>query len=294
MTPRPVDEAPHAPESQPGWSDAWQLDAANADGVGLTLRLDCYPNEKVAWFWTYLVVPDRDGPIVVRDHEVSLPRQGLEIRAEGLWADLWCETPLEHWTYGLEAFAVALDSADDALTGEIGERIPVGLDIEWETDGPIQAAPEDWPVDQYLAPGIIHGDVLLGRERFELDARGLYTRSWGGRNWYDTGAWSIVCHSEELTLHVEGCADGRVDGSIRRARRQPGADHARRVARSATPRCAWSSTTRSRSRSRCSRVHRCPSPRRPCSTARSVGCRSRTPAASGLTANGWSSVLEAR
>ena len=60
MTVRPADEAPHAPESQPGWSDSWQLDAANADGVGLTLRLDCYPNEKVAWFWTYLVVPDRE------------------------------------------------------------------------------------------------------------------------------------------------------------------------------------------------------------------------------------------
>ena len=55
VTARPADEAPHAPESQPGWSDAWQLDAANADGVGLSLRLDCYPNEKVAWFWTYLV-----------------------------------------------------------------------------------------------------------------------------------------------------------------------------------------------------------------------------------------------
>jgi hypothetical protein len=216
VIPRPADEAPHAPESQPGWSDAWHLDAANAEGVGLTLRLECYPNEKVAWFWTYLVVPDRPGPIVVRDHQVTLPRRGLEIRAEGLWADLWCETPLEHWTYGLEAFAVALDDAEDALTGEIGERIPIGLDLEWETDGPIHAVPDDWPINTYGAPGIVHGDVLLGRERFELDARGQYQRSWGVRNWYDAGAWSITCHSPDFTLYAEGLPDGRVDGHIGR------------------------------------------------------------------------------
>ena len=53
--------------------------------------------------------PTLAGPVVVRDHEVPLPRQGLEVRAEGLWCELWCETPLEHWTYGLEAFAVQLD-----------------------------------------------------------------------------------------------------------------------------------------------------------------------------------------
>ena len=103
------------------------------------LRLECYPNQKTAWFWTYLVLPTLTGPVVVRDHEVPLPRQGLEVRAEGLWCELWCETPLEHWTYGLEAFAVNLEAPEDALTGEIGERIPIGLDLEWEIDGPIHA-----------------------------------------------------------------------------------------------------------------------------------------------------------
>ena len=61
------------------------------------------------------------GPVVVRDHEVPLPRQGLEVRAEGLWSELWCEAPLDHWTCGLEAFAVRLDDPDDARTGEIGD-----------------------------------------------------------------------------------------------------------------------------------------------------------------------------
>ena len=63
-----------------------------------------------------------------------LPRQGLEVRADGLWGELSCETPFEHWTYGLEAFGVRLDDPADSLRGEIGERMPVGLDIEWEVD----------------------------------------------------------------------------------------------------------------------------------------------------------------
>ena len=66
----------------------------------------------------------------MRDHEVLLPRQGLEIRADGLWADLWCEAPREHWTFGLESFGVRLDEPDEALRpgGEIGERPGVGFE----------------------------------------------------------------------------------------------------------------------------------------------------------------------
>lgn len=138
---------------------AWHLDFARADGFAGFLRLELHEPEKVAWYWTYLVgVPGVDGIVVVRDHEVPLPRQGLEIRADGLWAELWCETRGEHWTFGLEAFGVRLDRPEEALRpgGEIGERVPVGLDLEWE------------------APDIVHGDVLVGRERWTIDARGWF------------------------------------------------------------------------------------------------------------------------
>ena len=64
----------------------------------------------------------------------------------------------EHWTFGLEAFGVRLDTAEEALRpgGEIGERVPVGLDLEWE------------------APNVVLGDVLVGRERWTIDARGWF------------------------------------------------------------------------------------------------------------------------
>jgi len=137
---------------------AWLCEFAAAGGLAGFVRLDVRAGG-VAWFWTYLVgVPDVEGIVAVRDHEVPPPRRGLEIRAEGLWAELWCETPREHWTIGLEAFGIRLDAPEDALRpgGEIGERVPVGLDIEWE------------------APDLVHGDVLVGRDRVALDARGRF------------------------------------------------------------------------------------------------------------------------
>ena len=141
---------------------AWLCEFAAADALAGFVRLEQRPAERVVWYWTYLVgVPDVGGIVAVRDHEVDVPRQGLEIRAEGLWAELWCETAGEHWTFGLEAFGVVLDAPEDGLRagGEIGERVAVGLDIEWET------------------PDIVHGDVLVGRARFALDARGRFVEN---------------------------------------------------------------------------------------------------------------------
>jgi len=143
----------------------WLLDFAASDGIAGFVRLELREAEQIAWYWTYLVgVPDVDGVIVVRDHEVLLPRQGLEIRADGLWAELWCEALREHWTFGLEAFGVRLDAPEDALRpgGEIGEPIAVGLDIEWEVGAGGPPA------------GIVHGDVLVGRARHEIDGPGWF------------------------------------------------------------------------------------------------------------------------
>ena len=86
--------------------------------------------------------------LVVREDDLPAPRGAdLDVRAEGLWLSLVCETPDEHWTVGLEAFALAVDHPDD----ERGDLVPLGLDIEWE------------------APGRVTGELLVGDERIELD-----------------------------------------------------------------------------------------------------------------------------
>jgi hypothetical protein len=170
------DERRHDASAAPDWNEWWDLTYAQADGPAGFVRLALYPNQRVAWYWAYVLLPGRPGPVVVRDHEVPPPRQAaLEVRAEGLWAELTCEVPFEHWTYGLEAFGVRLDDAQDALHGEIGERVPVGHDLEWETTG---TAPERGD-DRYAQDGRVHGEVLIGRARVEVDATGRRAHGWG-------------------------------------------------------------------------------------------------------------------
>jgi hypothetical protein len=178
-----ADERAHPPGGDDWW-EAWQLDVASDDGVGIAVLLACAPRSGVAWWWTHVLLPDRSGPIVVRDHEVPLPRAGLEVRADGLWGELVCETPFEHWTYGLEAFGVALDDPADSLRGEIGERIPVGFDLEWEVDpaaGDLRTH-DDAPAG-YEQFGEVHGELLLARSRVEIEAVGRRSHRWGIPQW---------------------------------------------------------------------------------------------------------------
>ena len=137
--------------------NSYLCEFAQGDGFAGFVRLEVA--ELRARYWTYLVnVPDVDGIVVVRDDDVPPPRSGLEIRTDGLWAELWCETPREHWTFGLEAFGLRLDEPEEARRagGEIGERIAVGLDIEWELGD------------------VVHGDVLVGRAAHPFDGWGRF------------------------------------------------------------------------------------------------------------------------
>jgi hypothetical protein len=214
MTVHAADERPHEPGASSWWWETWHLDAATDDGIGLAVRLACAPALGVAWWWTYLVLPDLPGPVVVRDHEVPPPRQGLEVRADGLWGELTCETALEHWSYGLEAFGVRLDEPGDALRGEIGERMPVGLDIEWEVEpdaNPPHERPAGWPVAGYEQVGSVRGEVLLGRSRLELDAVGCRSHTWGEPR-FDAAAQCACLHTTDLDVSFAMLDDGRVDG----------------------------------------------------------------------------------
>ena len=130
------------------------------------------------------------GRIVVADESVALPRPqaGLEIRADGLWASLYCETAFEHWSMGLEAFGLRLDDQDDtagdghAPAGAsweslVGERIPVGFDLEWELRRPPEPLADG---AGYAQPGVLFGEILVVRDRVEIEVPAVRDHWWGG------------------------------------------------------------------------------------------------------------------
>jgi hypothetical protein len=177
-----VDEGRHEPDGDQLWNESWYFDFAAPDGsLGGYVRLGLYPNLETVWYWAYLVGDGR--PLVaVRDHDVPLPNgRSLEVRAEGLWGELVCETPLEHWSVNLEAFAVALDDPAEAYRGERGERIALGLDLEWVEAGPARMSTG---IPRYEQACIVQGEVLVGDERIQVDAFGQRDHSWGRRDWW--------------------------------------------------------------------------------------------------------------
>ena len=179
----------------PEWEEAWYFDFATDDGsLGMAVRLTLRPGENKAWYWAHLAGPGR--PLVaVRDHDVEIPRgRSLEVRASGLWADFVCETPMDHWTLGLEAFGVAFDDPAEALGEERGDRTALGLDMEWEAAGPPEASDSGADPGPPLQGGrydqacVVHGELLAGRERIEIAARGHRYHAWGPVDW-GHGEW---------------------------------------------------------------------------------------------------------
>ena len=184
------------------------------------MRLSLFPHQRVAWYWAYLMLAD--GLVVVRDHEVPLPRaqsRDLEIRADALWSELVCETPMVHWGIGLEAFGVRLDDPADALAGERGERVAVGLDLEWETIAP---AFDDGP-SRYHHVGRVHGDLLVGADRIAIDGVGARDHGWGDSVWWPEGRHrAAFAIGEGLAGEVTSGPGAVVDGYLWRPGEVPG------------------------------------------------------------------------
>ena len=93
------------------------------------------------------------GVVAVRDDDVAAPRSRLvEVRADGLWAEVVREAD-DHWGFGLEAFGLRFATIDEARTSDVGERVPVGYDLEWDR-------------------GRVVGEILVGRARIPVDTAG--------------------------------------------------------------------------------------------------------------------------
>jgi hypothetical protein len=174
--PDPLDERRHPPPADPSWCEVFDLTFRSplaTFGGHITVML--WPALGRCWYWTS-VVQEGQPLVTIVETDIVLPRNGLELRAQGLWADHNCETPFRHWSYGLEAFALRLDEPDEALSGFRGERIGLGYDLEWEFGS---QPPVRRPDGGYDHDGCVHGEVLVGADAFDLEGIGQRTHWWG-------------------------------------------------------------------------------------------------------------------
>lgn len=127
-----------------------------------------------AAFQAVVASPGSD-PIVISDQDIPMPAAGWELRTSGLWADHICETPMEHWSYGLEAFALRIDEPTELLGRGYGERVPLGWELEFEaTEGPVAASDE-----AYAQAGTLHGLVLFADGEVEVEGPAVRSHRWG-------------------------------------------------------------------------------------------------------------------
>jgi hypothetical protein len=176
------DEGRHLPGDDRWWAESWTFDFWTDGGsLGGYASITLLPNLRKAWYWAALVGEGR--PLVnVVDLDILLPRARLEIRSDALWADHVCETPFNHWTVSNEAVAVALDDPSDAIGLARGTPTPLGFDLEWEaTHTPVS----DERPRFYRQDAAVHGEVLVGPERLEIDAIGTRTHGWDVGRWWE-------------------------------------------------------------------------------------------------------------
>ncbi|RZV42886.1 MAG: hypothetical protein EX269_14180, partial [Acidimicrobiales bacterium] len=172
-------EALHESNGDPDWIEVWDnwfvLPEERRGGyVSLIIR----PHDGVCWYWAALVGFDRPLVTVLVD-DLPLPRaDSLELRASGIWTDTTVLRPFEHLTTDLEAFGVSLDHPADVWTGAFGDRVAVGLELDWDTDrvsGPSPVA----GTTGYRLVGRMHGEVLLDDNRWQMEGIGVRDHWWG-------------------------------------------------------------------------------------------------------------------
>jgi hypothetical protein len=211
---RPADEHPH-PLAGDGWSESWSFDLASADGeLGAWVAFTRFDDH--AWYQAMLAGPHRQ-LLAVLDHQVPFRSNPLEVRTTGLWADHVCETPFDHWTLGLETFALGVDDPLELHGRQHGDTVALGLDLEWETDGPVLEPPDAAGVTGYELACRVHGEVLVGRDVIDFEGVGTRSHRWGPLHWASDDGWHLAGVVEGPTRWSLDHRDGvtsvvRVDG----------------------------------------------------------------------------------
>lgn len=159
------------PEGDPGWEPAPER---VPERVIVATQVSVHPASGAASFQAAVVEPGRR-PVVITESDLRIPGRGWELRGSGLWADHLVETPYRHWSYGLEAFALAIDDPWELMAAGLGERIALGWELEFECE----QDPERLGPSGYQQLGTAHGLLLLGRRQLEIEGPACRSHRWG-------------------------------------------------------------------------------------------------------------------
>ena len=214
VNPAAADERSHEPTNDPDWVESWLFDVVHQDGAyALSFEFLLWPQQRRVAFLASLVRPGHDLVSLVELQAVAPKSPSLEVRASGLWVDIGIQTPLDHMTVDIEAFAVALDDPDQVFHGAYGIRTALGCELEWETAGPISAGPS---ADSYEIPCVVHGELLIDEQTIEIDGWGWRSHRWGPpaatdrtvtRGRTHDGVWFNDPHEDRFAMmHVVGTA----------------------------------------------------------------------------------------
>jgi len=182
---------------RPGDSDIDMFDlefvASDLSLAGL-LRLDIRRGAGATRFLASVLRAGED-PVTVLDYDLPLATGAFEFRASGVWVELCCEEPLDHWTVGLEAFGLAVPAGEVVTPASYGDRVPLGLDLDLDT----VAAPEG-DARSFSVDVKVHGEILIADAAYEIEATGVRRRVSTGVRPRDVAGVRHPLHLGELAV----------------------------------------------------------------------------------------------
>lgn len=186
-----------------GASSTWWFAFWDGTGVAAWIQITAHGPSRRSRYVATWVEPGATS-VVVADAEMPWPKpeRYLEIRGRGLWAHHVCEEPLERWSVGLEAVAVAHEEPAQGLEDGWGDPDGLAGDLEWEAVAPPVARS-----DGYDQPCRVDGVFeRVGREIRPDDAPGHRGRFAG---------------DDEPALVIVGRLDGTPVAAVTDARWSP-------------------------------------------------------------------------
>ncbi len=129
----------------------------------------------VAGFCCVVRTPDnRELPIVISALDIPVGAT-WELRTSGLWAEQICEQPFVHWSYGLEAFGLAIDRPDELLRQGFGHRVPIGWELDFVAGDSAQRNGES-----VIQNGRVEGILLTADGELSIEGAEAVRAFWPG------------------------------------------------------------------------------------------------------------------